>query len=195
MSTLNTFLTYLVPIVKVFIAYLVPIVSAFIAYRSYKLSKKKIEQNEQIYKLNKEQIEENEKNFHINEVKKVFPCIVSKNSFKNEVKICNKSDYPIFDIVVAQEINTMHLNEGEINNSVKYIRTILPEQEILLDMENEGLGMSKFFVVGIFFRDYLGKEWFKDSYGKFEEVENYKEMLIKKKILFPPYNETVYKEC
>lgn len=54
--------------------------------------------------------------------------------------------------------------------------------------------MSKFLVVGIFFKDYLGKEWFKDSYGKFEEVKNYKEMLTEKKILFPPYKENIYKK-
>ncbi|STY71456.1 Uncharacterised protein [Megamonas hypermegale] len=178
---------------NIFLTYVIPIVSACIAYRSYKLSKKKIEQNEQIYILNKKQIEQNKQNFHINEVKKVFPCIISETSFKNEVKICNKSDYPIFDIVVAQGINTMNINEGEINTSVKYIRTILPKQEIVLDMENKGMGMKKFLVVGIFFRDYLGKEWFKDSYGKFEEVQDYKKMLVQKKILFPPYDDAIYR--
>ena len=119
--------------------------------------------------------------------------MVSKSSVENEVKICNKSDYPIFDIVVVQGINTMNINEGEINTSVKYIRTILPKQEIVLDMENKGMGMKKFLVVGIFFRDYLGKEWFKDSYGKFEEMQDYKEMLKQKKILIPPYDDAIYK--
>ena len=128
---------------NIFLTYVIPIVSAYIAYRSYK--------------LNKKQIEENEQRFYINEVKKVFPYMVSKSSVENEVKICNKSDYPIFDIVVVQGINTMNINEGEINTSVKYIRTILPKQEIVLDMENKGMGMKKFLVVGFFFRDYLGK--------------------------------------
>lgn len=57
---------------NIFLTYFIPIVSACIAYRSYKLSKKKIEQNEQIYILNKKQIEQNEQNFHINEVKRFF---------------------------------------------------------------------------------------------------------------------------
>ena len=169
MSTSNMFLTYLIPMA-----------SAYIAYSSYK--------------LNKEQIEENEKNFHINEVKKVFPCIISQKSFLNEIKIYNKSDYPIFDIVIVQGIDTMNLSKGETSSSAEYIRTILPEEEIVLNMENKGLGMGKFLVVGIFFRDYLGKEWFKDSYGRFKEVQNYKKMLEQKKILFSPYSETRHKE-
>lgn len=70
-------------------------------------------------------------------MKKVFPCIVSQKSSSNEIKIYNKSDYPIFDIVIVQGINKMNLSKGEVCTSAKYIRTMLPEQEVILDMENK----------------------------------------------------------
>lgn len=50
--------------------------------------------------------------------------------------------------------------------------------------------MCKFLVVGIFFRDYLGNEWFRDSYGTFKEAKGYKELLARKKLIFAPYSES-----
>lgn len=75
----------------------------------------------------------------------------------------------------------MNINEGEINTSVKYIRTILPKQEIVLIWKIK-VWAWKISSSRYLFRDYLGKEWFKDSYGKFEEMQDYKEMLKQKNI-------------
>ena len=64
---------------NIFLTYFIPIVSACIAYRSYKLSKKKIEQNEQIYILKKKQIEQYIYKKKIN-TRKNFPQTPTKSS-------------------------------------------------------------------------------------------------------------------
>lgn len=54
-------------------------------------------------------------------------------------------------------------------------------------MQYRGLGMSKFLVVGVFFRDFQGNEWYRDSYGITKVGDGYKEKLSKLKLITPPY--------
>lgn len=85
-------------------------------------------------------------------------------------------------------MNGQDLSKGEcISEAIKYMRIILPKETKTITMANRGGGMCKFFVVGIFFRDYLGHEWFRDSYGNLAESTDYKKMLAEKKLLFPSY--------
>lgn len=144
----------------------------------------------QTFRTNKRQLEKNNQREKLNEVKKVFPLVYDSEPNLNHVKIFNRSDYPVFDVVIGQGINTMNLSNGDFPIVPIYIRCILPATVITCKMKNYGLGMCKFLVAGMFFRDYLGNEWFRDSYGKFQEARNYKKLLIEKKKLIPPYMNT-----
>lgn len=120
-------------------------------------------------------------------IRKVFPVEINGEPRRNKVGIYNNSSYPIYDIFVLQGINTFHINKGQYYGAVRYIRSIEPKTKMELEMENAGLGMSKYYVVGMFFRDYKSNEWFRDSMGKLERSKNYKEMLSEKRIAIPPY--------
>lgn len=120
-------------------------------------------------------------------IRKVFPVEINSEYHHNIVGLYNNSSYPIYDIFILQGINTFELDNAEHYGVVKYVRSLEPKTKIELDMENAGLGMCKYFVVGIFFRDYKGNEWFRDSMGKLEKADSYKEMLHKKKAAVPPY--------
>lgn len=173
---INCIFDYLLNIsLKSIIQYGVPIISVIISVKTY-LSNKKL-------------IKENQKREKMNEVKKVFSTVADYKYGTNKIKIYNRSDYPIFDVIIEQGINTTQLCDGKFPLEPKYIRAILPTTCIQIEMKNHGLGMSKFLVVGMFFRDSLGNEWFKDSYGQFREVPKYKEMLMQKDVISPPYVE------
>lgn len=79
------------------------------------------------YRNNQKQFTENQARASIDEVKRVIPLIMNAGCPNNDVKICNNSTYPIFDVIVLEGINTLRLNEGEHYGKVKYIRNILPE--------------------------------------------------------------------
>lgn len=120
-------------------------------------------------------------------IRKVFPVEIDGELHRNKVGIYNNSSYPIYDIFVLQGINTLHINEVRHYGAARYIRSIEPKTKMELEMENAGLGMNKYYVVGMFFRDYKSNEWFRDSMGKLERSENYKEMLSEKRVAIPPY--------
>ena len=81
----------------------------------------------------------------------------------------------------------MDLFNGECISKVCYVREIRGHYIEYFTMKHRGLGMSKFLVIGVFFRDFQGKEWFRDSYGKTLQAKGYKNLLANKKIIFPPY--------
>ena len=81
----------------------------------------------------------------------------------------------------------MDLFNGECISKVCYVREIRGHYIEYFTMKHRGLGMSKFLVIGVFFRDFQGKEWFRDSYGVTRSGEGYKERLSKLKVIYPPY--------
>ena len=93
----------------------------------------------------------------------------------------------IYIVIILQGLNTTDLYKGNSLCKAKYIRSIKGHSQGSKIIEHRGLGMSKFFVIGIFFRDHLNNEWFRDSYGKTLQAKGYKNLLANKKIIFPPY--------
>ena len=97
------------------------------------------------------------------------------------VVINNKSDFKVYDVIILQGLNNMDLFNGECISKVCYVREIRGHYIEYFTMKHRGLGMSKFLVIGVFFRDFQGKEWFRDSYGVTRSGEGYKERLSKLK--------------
>ena len=143
-----------------------------------------------IYKINENSNKDREEREKIHEVSQIFPYVLDSEYRLNSVKVCNNSDYPIYDVMILEGINTSNIYAGENCCQAEYIRLIAPLEHVTIRVQNRGLGMCKFLVVGIFFRDYLGNEWFRDSYGTFKEAKGYKELLARKKLIFAPYSES-----
>lgn len=121
-------------------------------------------------------------------VRKVFPVEIDSKLHCNTVGVYNNSGYPIYDIFVLQGLDNFQIEKAQHFGVVRYIRTIKPKTKVEVKMENAGLDMCKYYVAGIFFRDYKGNEWFRDSMGKLSRADHYKEMLNEKKIAVPPYS-------
>ena len=123
----------------------------------------------------------------ISDACKIEPCYRPYGENKIYITISNESEYAIYDVIILQGLNTTDLYKGNSLCKAKYIRSIKGHSQGSKIIEHRGLGMSKFFVIGIFFRDHLNSEWFRDSYGKTLQAKGYKNLLANKKIIFPPY--------
>lgn len=121
-------------------------------------------------------------------IRKVFPVEIDSELRCNIVGVYNNSNYPVYDIFVLQGLNNFQIEEAQHYGVGRYIRSIEPKTKMEIKMENAGLGMNKYFVAGMFFRDYKGNEWFRDSMGKLSRADHYKEMLSEKRIAIPPYS-------
>ncbi|WP_337616103.1 hypothetical protein [Dialister invisus] len=123
----------------------------------------------------------------ISDVCKIEPNYKPYGENKTYITISNESEYSIYDVIILQGLNTTDLYDGNSPCKAEYIRSIKGHSQGSTIIEHHGLGMSKFFVIGIFFRDHLNNEWFRDSYGKTLQARGYKNLLANKKIIFPPY--------
>lgn len=103
------------------------------------------------------------------------------------IMIHNKSDFKVYDVIVLQGLNNMDIFNGQCTSKACYVREICGQCREYFTMQYRGLGMSKFLVVGVFFRDFQGNEWYRDSYGITKVGDGYKEKLSKLKLITPPY--------
>lgn len=103
------------------------------------------------------------------------------------IMIHNKSDFKVYDVIVLQGLNNMDIFNGQCTSKACYVRAIRGQYREYFTMQYRGLGMSKFLVVGVFFRDFQGNEWYRDSYGITKVGDGYKEKLSKLKLITPPY--------
>ena len=103
------------------------------------------------------------------------------------IMIHNKSDFKVYDVIVLQGLNNMDIFNGQCTSKACYVREICGQCREYFTMQYRGLGMSKFLVVGVFFRDFQGNEWYIDSYGITKVGDGYKEKLSKLKLITPPY--------
>lgn len=103
------------------------------------------------------------------------------------IMIHNKSDFKVYDVIVLQGLNNMDIFNGQCTSKACYVREIRGQYQEYFTMQYRGLGMSKFLVVGVFFRDFQGNEWYRDSYGITKVGDGYKEKLSKLKLITPPY--------
>ena len=103
------------------------------------------------------------------------------------IMIHNKSDFKVYDVIVLQGLNNMDIFNGQCTSKACYVREICGQCREYFTMQYRGLGMSKFLVVGVFFRDFQGNEWYRDSYGITKVGYGYKEKLSKLKLITPPY--------
>lgn len=103
------------------------------------------------------------------------------------IMIHNKSDFKVYDVIVLQGLNNMDIFNGQCTSKACYVREIRGQYREYFTMQYRGLGMSKFLVVGVFFRDFQGNEWYRDSYGITKVGDGYKEKLSKLKLITPPY--------
>ena len=106
---------------------------------------------------------------------------------RNSIMIHNKSDFKVYDVIVLQGLNNMDIFNGQCISKACYVREIRGQYVEYFTMQYRGLGMSKFLVVGVFFRDFQGNEWYRDSYGITKVGDGYKERLSKLKLITPPY--------
>ena len=106
---------------------------------------------------------------------------------RNSIMIHNKSDFKVYDVIVLQGLNNMDIFNGQCISKACYVREIRGQYREYFTMQYRGLGMSKFLVVGVFFRDFQGNEWYRDSYGITKVGDGYKERLSKLKLITPPY--------
>lgn len=103
------------------------------------------------------------------------------------IMIHNKSDFKVYDVIVLQGLNNMDIFNGQCTSKACYVREICGQCREYFTMQYRGLGMSKFLVVGVFFRDFQGNEWYRDNYGITKVGDGYKEKLSKLKLITPPY--------
>lgn len=115
----------------------------------------------------------------ISDACKIEPCYRPYGENKIYITISNESEYAIYDVIILQGLNTTDLYKGNSLCKAKYIRSIKGHSQGSKIIEHRGLG--------IFFRDHLNNEWFRDSYGKTLQAKGYKNLLANKKIIFPPY--------
>lgn len=160
------------------IALLSLVISIFGLYNSWKsrINNEKFWMKEQYYKS-------------LGEAVKIEPSheYIASKATESSVVIYNKSDFKVYDVVVLQGLNNMDLFNGKCISKVCYIREIRGQYCEYFTMKHKGLGMSKFLVIGVFFRDFQGKEWFRDSYGITKNGEGYKDRLSKLHLISPPY--------
>jgi len=161
-----------------FIALSSLVISIFGLYNSWKsrINNEKFWIKEQYYKSLSEAVK----------IEPSYEHIVSEAT-ESSIVIYNKSDFKVYDVVVLQGLNNMDLFNGQCISKVCYIREIRGGYSEHFTMRHKGLGMSKFLVIGVFFRDFQGKEWFRDSYGITKNGEGYKDRLSHLHLISPPY--------
>ena len=132
---------------------------------------------------------QNRKKIWLDQARKVFPTVVGGPADANIVRIYNRSDYPVYDVVVLSCMNDKVSLGGprsinaEYVLDTRYIGFILPGNIYEIEMTDQRKELHRFCIAGIFFRDYEGKEWFRSSLGKIKSSKNYQSLLEKKGII------------
>ena len=78
-----------------------------------------------IYKINEKSNKDREEREKIHEVSQIFPYVLDSEYRLNSVKVCNNSDYPIYDVMILEGINTSNIYAGENCCQAEYIRLII----------------------------------------------------------------------
>ena len=97
--------------------------------------------------------------------------IENEHGLFSMIKISNKSDLPIYDVIISRDLVAETITEmGKGDDNCIYIQSVAPGNYKVM-IKSDGHGMSHKFDASISFRDANGKDWYRDAAGHLGKIK------------------------
>ena len=97
--------------------------------------------------------------------------IENEHGLFSMIIISNKSDLPIYDVVISRDLVTETVSEmGKGDENCTYFQSVAPGNYKAM-IKSNGHGMSHRFNASISFRDANGKYWYRDATGHLRKIK------------------------
>ena len=97
--------------------------------------------------------------------------IENEHGLFSMIRISNKSDLPIYDVVISRDLVTETVSEmGKGDENCTYFQSVAPGNYKAM-IKSNGHGMSHRFDASISFRDANGKYWYRDATGHLRKIK------------------------